>query len=228
MKPFVAAVATAAVALGAPAAASAATLAADPDQRCYLEGQTIMLPGTGYTPNATINFTRDGATVPAEQPILADAAGNVFPSLQLPGLASGQRQFNYRATDSANPAIFADLPLVVTATHVSMKPRRGRPNRLLTINARGFFGGGRLWAHVKRAGRGGKVRNVRIGGVKGPCKKVRAKRRLFPASAASGSYRLQFDTHRRFKANRQVKYEFIITIFRTVRPSAASVSIRAR
>jgi hypothetical protein len=226
MKPFVAALATAVVVLAAPAAASAATLAADPALACYREEQTVLLPGAGFTPNAEVNFSRDGMLVPANPPIVADGAGNLSPTLKLPGLISGERRYVYRATDSTNPAVFAEVPLRVTSTHVRMRPRQGRPNRLLRITARGFFGGTRLWAHIKRSGRGGRVRNVRIGRVRGACKETRAKRRLFPAGAASGSYRVQFDTHRRYRRSRAIKYEFIITIFRTVRPPAAAVSGR--
>jgi hypothetical protein len=217
MTPFAAALATTVVAVAAPAAASAAELDADPALACYREEQTVFLPGTGFTPNAEINFTRDGMSVPASPPIVADGAGNLNPTLRLPGLISGERRFVYRATDSLNPALFAEVPLRVTSTHVRVRPRQGRPSRLLRITARGFFGGRTLWAHVKRSGSAGRTRHVRIGRVRGACNETRARRRLFPPGAASGSYRVQFDTHRRYRRSRAIKYEFIITIFRDVR-----------
>ena len=124
---------------------------------------------------------------------------------------SGQRNLTYTATDSANTANIATVGLLVTATDVDIKPLQGRPNRRLTITGRGFFGGGkRLWAHIKR-GRGA-ARNVRLGRIKGACKKTRSRKRLFAAGAAPGVYYVQFDAFRRFRRNRVAKSPFSVTI----------------
>jgi hypothetical protein len=222
MKLVVAALATAA-ALAGPSIASAATLAADPDLRCYPEGSHVFLPGEGFTANAQVDFSRDGVPLVPNPPIMADPAGAIGADLTLPGLLTGQQTLEYLATDTANPANTAALSLLVTATDVSLKPERGKPERLLRIGARGFFGGGKsLWAHIKRKG-GGKARNARIGRIKGPCKKVKAKRRLFSPGAASGTYRVQFDAFRRYRKKRTYKSLFNVTIFRTVRPNVARV-----
>ena len=221
MKLVVAALATAA-ALAGPSIASAATLAADPDLRCYPEGSHVFLPGEGFTANAQVDFSRDGVPLVPNPPIMADPAGAIGADLTLPGLLEGQQTLEYLATDTANPANTAALSLLVTATDVSLKPERGKPERLLRIGARGFFGGKSLWAHIKRKG-GGRARNVRIGRIKGPCKKVKAKRRLFSPGAASGTYRVQFDAFRRYRKKRTYKSLFNVTIFRTVRPNVARV-----
>jgi hypothetical protein len=222
MKLVVAALATAA-ALAGPSIASAATLAADPDLRCYPEGSHVFLPGEGFTANAQVDFSRDGVPLVPNPPIMADPAGAIGADLTLPGLLTGQQTLEYLATDTANPANTAALSLLVTATDVSLKPERGKPERLLRIGARGFFGGGKsLWAHIKRKG-GGRARNARIGRIKGPCKKVKAKRRLFSPGAASGTYRVQFDAFRRYRKKRTYKSLFNVTIFRTVRPNVARV-----
>ena len=223
MKFLVATVAAVTTILAGASLAHAATLAADPDLRCYPEATPVFLPGEGFTPNAQVNFTRDGTPLVANPPIVADAAGQVSATLTLPGLLKGQQTLNYVATDTANPANIASLSLLVTATDVALKPKRGKPERLLTIGARGFFGGGKtLWAHVKRGK--GSARNVKIGPIKGPCKKVKAKRRIFPAGAAAGSYRVQFDAFKRYRKKREFKSIFNVTIFRTVRPAIASLS----
>ena len=222
MKLLVATVATATVVLAGSSLARAATLRADPDRDCYPEGSQVFLLGDGFTPNAQVNFSRDGQPLAPDPPIMADPAGLISATLTLPGLLEGQQTLNYLATDTANPANTAPLSLLVTATDVTIKPRRGRPERLLTIGARGFFGGGKtLWAHVVRTG-GRRARNVEIGRIKGPCKKVRAKRRIFSAGAASGTYRVQFDAFKRYRKNRKYKSTFNVTIFRTVRPAAAA------
>ena len=224
MKLLVATVATATVVLAGSSLAQAATLRADPDRDCYPAGSPVFLPGEDFTPNAQVNFSRDGKQLVANPPIVADPAGQISATLTLPGLLRGQRTLNYLATDTANPANTAQLSLLVTATDVSLKPRRGRPERLLTIGARGFFGGSKtLWAHVVRTG-SRRARNVRIGRIKGACKKVKAKRRIFSAGAASGTYRVQFDAFRRYRKNRKYKSTFNVTIFRTVRPAAAAAA----
>jgi hypothetical protein len=214
MKLVVAALATATAVLAGPSIASAATLSADPDLRCYPEGSNVFLPGEGFTANAQVDFSRDGVPLVPDPPIVADPAGTIGANLTLPGLLKGQQTLDYLATDTANPANTAPLSLLVTATDVSLKPERGKPERLLRIGARGFFGGGKG---------GGRARNARIGRIKGPCKKAKAKRRLFAAGAASGTYRVQFDAFRRYRKKRAYKSLFNVTIFRTVRPSVARV-----
>jgi hypothetical protein len=123
-----------------------------------------------------------------------------------------------------DPARTAQVSLLVTATDVELEPEGGAPHRLLTISARGFFGdGGRLYAHIVRAGkRAGRARNTRIGRLTGPCKVLKAKRRLFFRDTAPGRYRVQFDTFRRYRASRRVKTVFVVTVFRTAGTARAS------
>ena len=184
MKRSIAVVATTAAAALAAPAAQAATLAVDPVEPCYRETQTVLLPGSGFTPNARVDFSKNGAILPVDPPILADPAGLVQATLTLPGLLKGQERLSYMATDSANPANTGEVSLLVTATDIVLSPEDGKPGRLLTIRGRGFFGGGkRLWAHVVRTGGSGKARNVKVGKIKGACKKVKARKRIFSGGA---------------------------------------------
>jgi hypothetical protein len=203
-----AAVAIASVALAAPATASAATLTVDPVRSCYLEQDQVFLVATGYTPNGMVDFTREGNLVATLQ---ADAAGQLQGTLRLPGLIMGQSPLTYVATDKADPTLTAQVSLLTTAVDVRVAPRNGPPNLLLRIKARGFRGGSTLWAHVRRVKRrgGGPVRSrtVRIGRVRGPCWTANVRRRLFRRNTAAGCYRVQFDTFRRYKPNRQIEYD---------------------
>jgi hypothetical protein len=219
-----------AVMLAVPAVANAqATLIVDPVKPCYREQQFVFLKGSGFSPNEVVSFTRDGNPVPAEPPIRADSSGGIFPQLKLPGLLSGQRRLTYVATDSTNPTLTAQVSLLVTATDVVLRPEGGAPDRLLTINARGFFHGTTLYAHVVRTGRRpGPARNLRIGRIKGPCKQVQARRRLFSHGTAPGKYRIQFDTFRRFKAKRKIETDFVVTVFRKAGTARASALNPAR
>jgi hypothetical protein len=218
----VAALALAAALAGPTNAAAQATLEVDPVAPCYRERDTVRLPGAGFSQNGSVVFTRD--TRPIGDPIVADPSGQVFAQLTLPGLQSGQQRLTYVATDQANPALSAQVSLLVTATDVGLQPDGGAPHRLLTIRARGFFGdSGTVFAHVVRTGRrGGKARNMRIGRVTGPCKVLSARRRLFSRDTPPGKYRVQFDTFRRYKASRSVKTVFVVTVFRTAGTARAS------
>ncbi|MEA2418453.1 MAG: hypothetical protein QOE60_659, partial [Thermoleophilaceae bacterium] len=192
----------------------------------YREQSTVHLVGGGFTQNGQVVFTRDGT--PIGDPIMATAAGELFPQLILPGLVSGRKRLTYLATDQTDPALAAEVSLLVTATDVRLRPEGGPPHRLLTIDARGFFGGTTLYAHVVRTGRHpGKARNLRIGRIKGTCKQVEARRRLFSRSVKPGKYRVQFDTFRRFKSRRSIETEIIVTVFRSAGTARATSVSRA-
>jgi hypothetical protein len=216
MRPLRAAVAIVSVALAAPATASAARLTVDPVSPCYMERQLVLLMAEGYTPNGMVDFTREGNLVASLQ---ANAAGTIQGNLTLPGLITGQRPLTYVATDQTDPARTAQVSLLTTAIDVRVSPKNGRPNRRLRIRATGFRGGKTLWAHVRRKKRRGggpvRVRNIRIGRVRGPCWTVRARKRLFRRGTAPGEYRVQFDTFRRYKPERRIEYdELFVTINR--------------
>jgi hypothetical protein len=215
-----AAIATAAaIALAAPAAASAATLAVDPASPCYREQDTVFLTAQGYTPSGPVDFTRDGQLI---NQLTTDASGAISAELSLLDLLSGQRRVTYVGTDTTDPSITAEVSLLVTATDVTVAPDNGPANRLMRIKGRGFFGGRTLWAHIVRVGRGARAsaaRTVKIGPVRGACKRVSAKKRLFRRGTATGRYRVQFDTFRRYRANRAIEYdELFVTVTRVSRP----------
>jgi hypothetical protein len=212
-RPLLAAAAIAAVVLAAPAGASAATLTVDPVKSCYREQETVFLDAEGYTANGLVEFTRDGNLISRLQ---ANAAGQISGNLTLPGLLSGRRRLTYVGTDATDPSLTAQVSLLTTATDVRVKPRSGAANRLLTISARGFFHGRTLWAHVVRLGRGASAsapRTVRVGRIRGACRTVKARKRLFGTGAAPGRYRVQFDGFRKFRSKRQIEYDdLVVTI----------------
>jgi hypothetical protein len=216
MRPLRAAMAIASVALALPATASAASITVDPTRPCYLEQDQVQLFAEGYTPNQMVDFTREGNLVAS---LRANPAGQIQANLRLPGLIMGQRPLTYVGTDQTNPSVSAQVSLLTTAIDVRVSPETGPPNRRLRIRARGFRGGETLWAHVRRVKRRGggpvRVRTVRIGRVRGPCWTLNMRKRLFRRGTASGRYRVQFDTFRRYKPNRKIEYdELFVTITR--------------
>src|SRR5215207_524121 len=63
---------------------------------------------------------------------------------------------------------------------------------------------------------------MRIGRIRGSCKQVEARKRLFKRGTAPGKYRVQFDAFRRFESKRTIETEFIVTVYRsagTARPA---------
>jgi hypothetical protein len=216
MRPLVVSVAIAIAAIAAPAAASAATLTVEPQSRCYRELDTVFLMAEGYTPNGFVDFTRDGQLVERLQ---ADSSGTITGDLTLPGLITGQRDLTYVGQDVADAARRAEVTLLASATDVRVSPERGAPNRRLNINGRGFFGRNEVvFAHVVRMRRGAnaaarRARTIRIGRVKGACRRIQATKRLFRRNPPPGRYKVQFDLFREYKPNRKVQYDgLVVTI----------------
>jgi hypothetical protein len=169
MRTLAATATAAAIALAAPGAASAATLTVDPVSPCYREQDTVLLTAQGYTPSGFVDFTRDGRLI---EQLQADASGAISANLRLLDLLSGQRRVTYVGADTTDPSITANASVLVTATDVTVAPDNGPANRVMTIKARGFFGGRTLYAHVVRLGRGARAsaaRTVKLGRVRGAC-----------------------------------------------------------
>jgi hypothetical protein len=226
MKPSLVVSLTAALALAAPAAASAqATLSSSPDKPCFGSGDRVTFRGGGFTPGGIVDFTRDGELVTAEPPIKALADGTVNAGLTVFN-ERGVEQRTYAATDRANPALTASVPLTVSALDVKMRPRSGAPSRPRRISAMGFTTGQTLWAHIVYKG---SVRNLKIGALKGACRKLTATKRLFGANPPFGRHLIHFDTSRRFRRRdpgQRVSFSF--RIFRMSGAGAGRVSAAVR
>jgi hypothetical protein len=196
--------AVAVVLLGA-ASAQAATLSVAGGKACYRAGDSLILSGTGYTPGAPVNVTLEGRELGT---LTADAAGNVSSPLQI-GSLSGVSRRTLVASDAANPAITATAGFLGSSLLVKVKPQNGAAGRKLRINATGFTTGKRLYAHVRRKGY---LRNVFIGKLKGPCRTLKARRRVLSGGTPHGAYTVQFDTKRRYSKKTKVWFRFHVTV----------------
>ena len=216
---------TAVVVALAASPAQAAVLNAN--KQCYREGDLkdpVVFGGGPFTPGGRVNVTRDGLPVGALQ---ANAVGIVVGTLTRPPVIdpTKERPFTLVATDQANPALTGTLTRLVSQLDVTVRPSGGRPATRRRINARGFTGGGILYAHVVR---GRSRRNVRIGGLAGPCGTLKARKQVFRKGTKNGTYRVQFDASRRYAAATYPKVTFRVRVFTIFRPrsSAASASER--
>ena len=226
MKPSVAVLVTAVVALVAPAAASAqATLKTSPKKPCFGSGDRVSFHGTGFTPGGVVDFTRDGEEVAAEPPITALPDGTVNAGLTVFNQTGVQRR-SYAAIDRANPALTASAQLTVSELDVDMRPRRGEPSQPRTIAAVGFTSGKTLFAHIVFRG---KVRNLRIGALKGSCRNLTRTRRLFSTSPPFGRHLIHFDASRRFRKTVPDDFQrisFSFRIFSNAGSARASAAVQ--
>ncbi|HEY8769843.1 MAG TPA: hypothetical protein VIM03_04830, partial [Thermoleophilaceae bacterium] len=165
-----------------PAVANAATIAVAPVKPCYGVGETLGLGGTGYTPNGSVQVNSNGQSLGA---VGSDATGNFVGQLTL-GKPRGLR--TYTAIDTTTPsstATQASLHLRVSSVVVSVKPKAGRPGRVVRIKARGFTTGKMLYVHIVR----GHTRlNRRVGKLKGACHKLSVRKKMFSRHTKTGKY----------------------------------------
>jgi hypothetical protein len=201
------AVAAGLVALAAPAGASAASLDVTPEKRCYSHGESVNLIGSGFTPGASASITRDGSLLGS---LPADATG-AFNGILTLAQNSGRRTKTYTATDGTNPSLTASDQITVSAVRVGLAPGNGAPGRVMSIDARGFTTGKTLWAHVIK---GRSKRHLRLGRLKGACGNLETRRRLLRRSASVGVHTIQFDTFRRYRADRPVRDRASISVTR--------------
>jgi hypothetical protein len=201
-----------------PASASAAALVAD--RGCYGPNERVSLTGTGFTPAGRVNLLENGLPLAAGP---ADSGGGFTYGFGAPTIRRGETRRTYTANDTTNPALTGTTRVRYTALDVTVRPQRGRPDALRRIGARGFTPDRTLYAHVRR----GRFRkNIRIGRLRGPCKTLTTRKRLFRRGTATGTYRIVFNGSRR-STSRAPSVSYLVTIFRTARSSGASAATAA-
>jgi hypothetical protein len=189
-----------AAAAALPAAASAAQIQAD--RPCYQDDTgTVAVSGNGFEPNQPYQVTLDGKPLP-NGGSTTDAAGGIagsFSTPQLPG--SSVHAYTLSVVQGANTAStsFSVSPFLADFT-----PGSGNPK---TLHVRfKVFGFGLVTAnpivylHYVRPN--GKLkRTIRLGRAQGECGQIKrtSRKKLFPFNAERGKWKLQFDTHKRYR-----------------------------
>jgi hypothetical protein len=211
------------VGLSLPAAASAQNLMLSSDRSCYGPNQLISLTGYGFTPDSDVALSADGQQLGIG---IADYDGIFLASLRAPRLPFASLPLRFTATDQTYLLNRASTSVRLTSLDVSVTPATGDPSRPRRIRARGFFNGRTLYAHVRHSGH---TRNVRIGDLRGACRRLDVTRRLFGGGVRAGAYKLHFDTSRRYfpAAGSRVSYAVRIASAPSgVRASAAATRAR--
>lgn len=199
--------------LAAPTVAQAATLQAINKKPCYGTGDRVALGAQGFTPNGSTKLAIDQREY--KETLRTGADGSSRITATLPLLRPGKRFSIFSLRDLGGTQSVATTSRIrVSPLRVRIRPRNARPNALRRIRAGGFTTGRTLYMHVVR---GGRSRNVRIGALKGPCRSLSARKRIFNDDFRVGQYRVQFDTARRYRASRLQKFLFRFTVTRTPR-----------
>jgi hypothetical protein len=190
------------------ASAQAATLSIDPAKACYVSGESANVLGAGYTAGSTVTATFAGQT--ATFPV--DAAGNTGLTLNFLAV-KGVKTVPVTLTDDTNPANTASLPLLVTRLHVDVNPTHAAAGKKLRIKGYGLLGGSKVYMHVR--GPGGYRADTRIAKSHAPCGTFKTHRKMVPAGARSGAYKVRFDAKKKYSKKTRPQTGGTLTITRT-------------
>lgn len=202
-----------------PAAASATQI--QTDRGCYLDDSgTVAVTGNGFEPNQPYQVTLDGQPLPKGVGT-TDAAGGISGSFPTPQLSRSTSIHAYRLgiVQGANaPA----TGFSVTPFNADFTPGSGNPKTLhvrFTIDGFGLMNANPIvYLHYVRPG--GKLkRTIRIGKAQGICGQIKrtARKKLFPFKAERGKWKLQFDTHQRYRRGVKGSNFLYFTIGVTIR-----------
>ena len=202
-----AAAAAVAALLLVPAAAPAATV--EVPKRCYAEGDSIDVAGTGFTPNGDVRLTlerSEGEVLETSNDPVAGADGAVkgdYGVKDETGWFEGsQTRFDMllRLTDLTDQSITASTSFIFSRWNVGISAPGGKmnPRARAGILAVGFTNavGKPLFAHWLRNGK--RVFTKRLGILRGPCGdlKVRLSRGFPFRPVPAGNYEVRFSPSR--------------------------------
>ncbi len=226
-----AALAVSAVLAAVPSTASAAEsppAALDTSYPCYSSGESVLLSGSGFTPQGDVTLSASGQQLTT---IDADLDGGFTVRVQAPDALFGTVHLRFTATDRATPTLTDHATVRIADTDVVVTPEVGGPSDLRRIRGWGFFGAEAVYAHVKRHG-APRARNIRLGSPRGACGTLNIQRRLFRNEPRPGAYTLQFDTLRRYYPNLDSSVSYSLGVFSPILaranswPTAAIATVR--
>jgi hypothetical protein len=190
--------------------AQAATLTITPDKPCYLGGEKATLNGSGFTPNGQVNASFAGLA----GVFSADSAGAIEPlTLTFPGV-KGVKTVAATVTDATDPTITASLSLTTTLLHVDVNPANAKAGKKLRIKGYGLLGGKKVYMHVR--GPHHYKSDTRIARTKAPCGTFKTHRRIVPAGARPGKYKVRFDAKKKFSKKTEPQTGGTLTVTRTI------------
>lgn len=209
--------AAAALALLAPAAANAATLAVS--QPCYYPQQQLLANGTGWGPGSSWSIK---TTDPSNQVFdygTADAAGNFASTAEVAPLIDidAVKPKTFTLTGQQDQQDVASTTFQVANLLVKLKKEDGKPTKSTRWSFSGFIPGQPVYVHVRRKG---KTYTQRAGVASAPCGTLTKRMRRLPAwpkrRIAYGTYKLAIDNNKRYRKSDKSFPQFTaeVTIYR--------------
>ena len=159
---------------------------------------------------------------PLSPTVTSSPQGSILAALAAPFLTSAtERTDTFTATDGANPANVGTTGVHRSILRVAVSPPT--PARCgCAASRRAASPRHHAYRHTTH---GKKVSNGRMGKLKGICKTLSVRKRLFRRSAKTGIYHVQFDTSRHYSSKRTQRIRFRIRVYRVVkRASSASAA----
>jgi hypothetical protein len=192
-------------------AAQAGTVALD--KPCYSPGQAMVATGTGFTPGVALPLAGDSVFPDAA----TDAAGNFQVPLAAPttgttgAKAADVVTRTLTVTDPANPALNAQTQYQLANFAVDRGASRN-PRSVRTWYFSGFPKGEPIYGHFRFKGK--TVANYRFGVAAGACGLLSKRARGIPVDTVrTGTYTLQIDTKKTYKAKRLPSLVGKITVY---------------
>jgi hypothetical protein len=229
--------AAAALAVGGHGASASAAAIVETDRDCYLQQNetTVSVRGSGFVPGSPFDVLLDNEKLPGGAAAMG-ADGTMSGSFAPPALDEGvvQRRFTLglvtaHASTSTN--------FTVTRLQASFWPNKGTATRLkVRFSLFGFGLGGKakhVYVHYV-APNGRFIKTARLGKPRGQCGSIpkTSRKRLFPfKSVCAGTWRLQFDTRKRYtKGTRRSSFLYytLKTQIRKSKAAASTESCRSR
>lgn len=205
-------------AVPSPASGTPPPAALDTSYPCYGSGESVLLSGSGFTPQGSVSLSASGRQLTT---IDADLDGGFTVRVQAPDALFGTVHLRFTATDRTTPALSDGATVRIADTDVVVTPEIGSPSQLRRIRGWGFFGAHAVYAHVKRHG-AARARNIRLGAPRGACGVLDIQRRLFRNEPRPGAYTLQFDTLRRYYPNLDSSVSYSLGVFSPILARAST------
>jgi len=215
------------IALAAPAAAHAVPVI-QPLKPCYVTADTAAGPqsegmnivASGFTPNATVDLTVDGAPYEGGDNLQANQLGELpIPPVPAPFVEKRSRTFTITLTEEANPANTVSTTIKSTALGVGVKPKEAKPSDRIRFKGSGFTDAAPIWAHYIYKG---KVRKtVRMARKPRACGGFKKRARQIPVRRPRlGLWTIQFDQSKQFvdPATTPIVFVRLAIRIRLVRP----------
>jgi hypothetical protein len=190
----------------------------------YIAGQqTMPVVAAGFVPGNLVTVYTNTVATPAPRILTSspvDGTGGFATATVPPPFTKTNgtlETFNLIAADEKNPAlpIIATTPFQVVRFGLTRTPTPKRPTSRVTVTARGFAPGKRVYAHFRYGGV--TRRTVSIGVAKGPCGIATKRMRALPTKTRYGSWRAYIDQSKRFSVKTRPQWIDPFQITRVLR-----------